>query len=350
MAHSPRSAQPFWGRIQESVGGLHPGYFALVMATGILSTATLELGLPWISVPLLYLTAASYVVLCVLIGWRLVAFPGRVLADATGPERAFAFFTFVAGSDVLGLRLAAAGQLPLAEALALLAAAAWLLLTYAVPAALIAAPHKVPVSAAVNGTWLLWVVGTQAVAGAAATFARSFPVQGADLAFVAVALWGFGALLYVLLMAIILPRLVLGELSPDQLAPPYWITMGATAISVFTASRILALPVRLPIPASTLSGLAFALWAFGTWWFPLLVILGVWRHVLRRVRLTYEPTLWSIVFPLGMYAAASEAFGQVAGLGILELIARVEVWFGLVAWAATFVAMLVSLRATLRFS
>jgi tellurite resistance protein TehA-like permease len=48
----------------------------------------------------------------------------------------------------------------------------------------------------------------------------------AALAFVSVALWGFGAVLYLLLMAIITPRLLLGELSPDQLAPPYWITMG----------------------------------------------------------------------------------------------------------------------------
>ena len=348
---SPAGADhSFWRRVEEQVAGLNPGYFAMVMATGILSTATRDLGLPWISLPLLYVAAASYVVLCVLTGWRVLKFPHRVLTDATGPERAFAFFTFVAGSDVLGLRLAAAGDLALGEALAVLAAAAWLLLTYAVPAALIAAPNKVPFASSVNGTWLIWVVGTQSLASAAATFALSHRAQAEELVFVAVALWGFGAILYLLLMAIILPRLVLGEVSADQLAPPYWITMGATAITVLAAARILAVPVRLPIPAPTLSGLTFAFWAFGTWWIPLLLLLGVWRHVLKRVRLVYEPTLWGMVFPLGMYAASSDSFGRITGLGVLESVARVEVWFGLVAWVATFAGLLASLWATLRLS
>jgi tellurite resistance protein TehA-like permease len=42
-----------------------------------------------------------------------------------------------------------------------------------------------------------------------------------------------------------------------------------------------------------------------------------------------------MVFPLGMYAAASDAFGQVAGLAALETIASVEVWFALAAWVLT---------------
>ena len=330
------------------MASLHPGYFAMVMATGILSTATLELGVPWLSVPLLAVAVAAYLVLCALMGWRLAAFRRRLLADATAPERAFAFFTFVAGSNVLGLRLAAAGQVVPGEALALAAAAAWLLLTYAIPAGLIAAPYKVPFAGAVNGTWLIWVVGTQSVAAAAATFASLHHAQLVALAFVSVALWGFGAVLYLLLMAIITPRLLLGELSPDQLAPPYWITMGATAITVFAAARILDLRTSLPMAAPTLSSIAFALWAFGTWWIPLLVLLGVWRHLLRRVPLTYEPSLWSMVFPLGMYAAASEAYGRVAGLTVLELVAKVEVWFGLAAWAATFGGMVVGFRRMVR--
>jgi tellurite resistance protein TehA-like permease len=50
-----------------------------------------------------------------------------------------------------------------------------------------------------------------------------------------------------------------------------------------------------------------------------------------------------MVFPLGMYAAASQAFGAVAGLPPLQSIARVELWCGLAVWAATFAGMLASL-------
>ena len=334
-------------RISRAVASLHPGYFALVMATGILSTATDELRLPWLSLPLLGIAALCYLVLLVAICWRLVGYPRGVLADAGKPEGAFAFFAFVAGTDVLGLRLAAAGQVVAAEVLVALGAVAWLLLTYAIPITLIAAHDKGSFAANVNGTWLIWVVGTQSVAGSAATVASLHLQLMAGLAFVAVAFWGFAVVLYVLLMAIVVPRLLLGEISPDQLAPPYWITMGATAITVFAASRILALPARLPVPGPTLSGLTFLLWSFGTWWIPLLILLGVWRHLLRRLPLKYEPALWSMVFPLGMYAAASAAFGQVEGLGALQWIARVEVWFGIAAWAATFVAMLHHLRELL---
>ena len=97
--------------------------------------------------------------------------------------------------------------------------------------------------------------------------------QLSTLASVAAGLWGLGAVLYVLLMVVILLRLLVTEIAPEQLTPPFWITMRATAITVLAAARILNLRTHLAIPAETLSGLAFALWAF--WWIPLLVVLGI---------------------------------------------------------------------------
>jgi hypothetical protein len=32
----------------------------------------------------------------------------------------------------------------------------------------------------------------------------------------------------------------------------------------------------------------------------MLIELAVWRHLIRRVPLPYDPGLWSMVFPLGM--------------------------------------------------
>lgn len=327
-------------RLEEAVARQPPGAFAMVMATGILSTAALELGQPVISTVLLAVAVPAYVLLCALLAWRLLRYPGRVAADAGAPDRAFAFFTFVAGSDVVALRLNAAGAGGLAVVLAIVGAAAWVLLSYGVPARLTVERPKPVALRSVNGTWLIWVVGTQSLASAAATFAPSQAAGVSALAFLAVGLWGFAVLLYVVLMAVVLSRLILVEISPEELKPPYWITMGATAITVFAASRILAVPGRLPIDAGTVRDTAFVLWAFGTWWIPLLVVLGVWRHVIRRVPFTYDQALWSMVFPLGMYAAASDAFGQVAGLHALVTIAEVEVWFGLAAWVATTAVML----------
>jgi hypothetical protein len=37
----------------------------------------------------------------------------------------------------------------------------------------------------------------------------------------------------------------------------------------------------------------------------LLIIFGVWRHIYRKHTVRYEPTMWSMVFVLGMYSAAT---------------------------------------------
>lgn len=48
---------------------------------------------------------------------------------------------------------------------------------------------------------------------------------------------------------------------------------------------------------------------------------------------------WSMVFPLGMYAAASANYGRASGLGFMVDIARHEVWIGFAAWLGVFAAM-----------
>jgi tellurite resistance protein TehA-like permease len=50
-----------------------------------------------------------------------------------------------------------------------------------------------------------------------------------------------------------------------------------------------------------IDGVSLMVWAWGTWWIPLLAMFGVWKHVVRRVPLAYTPMLWGLVFPLAMY-------------------------------------------------
>jgi tellurite resistance protein TehA-like permease len=90
-------------------------------------------------------------------------------------------------------------------------------------------------------------------------------------------------------------------------------------------------------------GLSLLLCAFGTWTIPLLVLFGVWRHVLRRDWLAFTPQLWTVVFPLGMYSVAITEFGRVTDLPFLAVPAAVAFWAALVAWLVVFVAMLASL-------
>ena len=127
--------------------------------------------------------------------------------------------------------------------------------------------------------------------------------------------------------------------------------MGATAITVLAGAKILNLPAALPVVRATagfVEGFSYALWAFGTWWIPLLVVLGVWRHVRQHWPLTYEPTLWSVVFPLGMYSVATLTFGKAARLPFMHagFVDDVE-WVGLSQVRGILVSGCVALRLPL---
>ncbi|KAB2384535.1 tellurite resistance/C4-dicarboxylate transporter family protein [Actinomadura montaniterrae] len=329
-------------RVRRQVADLHPGYAALVMATGIVSTGLELFGWDALSAALLAVAAAALVVLAAAYAWRAVAYPRRLLADARDPGKGFGYFSLVAAPNVVGVRLALDHHVLASAVLALVSAPIWLVLTYGIPGALIVGHREDPVLPRINGSWFLWVVGTQSLAVSAATLAGARHAWASALAPLAVALWGVGVVLYLMLASLVTAHLLDEPVTPHALSPTYWVYMGATAITVLAAAKILALPADLPVLASTgqvVSGLAFLLWAFGTWWIPLLLFFAVWRHLVRGAPVSYEPTLWSMVFPLGMYAVATATYGRTRGLGFMVDIARVEVWAGFAAWLSVAVAM-----------
>ena len=207
------------GRTAAAVRDLHPGYFAFVMATGIISTGTFLLGPSWLSQALLAAASAGLVVLGVALVMRLAFFRSSVAADIQAPDRVFGFFTITAGLNVLGVRLALAGH-PLATAiLAALAAAVWLVHTYGVPASLLLTRARDSVLGGVNGSWLLWIVATQSLSVTAAILVPAWPSQTALLAPVAAGLWCVGLLLCLMVVTLILLRWLTVPMTPATLGP-----------------------------------------------------------------------------------------------------------------------------------
>ena len=320
---------------------LPPASFAFVMATGIISTGFATIGQAGISSVLLVVAVGSLVVLVVLTVTRLVLFRADVMQDARNPALAFGFFTVVAALNVVGIRLYSADAPEVTITLGILSVPLWLLCTYGIPGNLILRPRAEPVASDIDGSWFLWVVGTQSLATCAATLGAGTGQQ--VLAAIAVSLWGIGVVLYLMLATLVTLRLLTVPSAPENFKPTYWIYMGATAITVLAGSRILSMPPDQPIMAVTapvVSGLTYVLWSFGLWWIPLLVIFGVWRYGVRRVPLRYEAGLWSMVFPLGMYSVASMHFGGVARLSGLVLIGEVGIWIAGGAWLIVCAGML----------
>lgn len=346
MAHAqePRQVPRPMGSIARSIQRLHPGYFAFVMATGIISTGTDLLGPDWLSQALLAIGAAGFVLLSLALVLRVLFFRSAVVADLRAPERVFGFFTVVAGMNVLGVRLAISGHPLLTAILAGVAAVIWLILTYGVPATLVLLRDSDSVVRGVNGSWLVWVVATQSVSTAASSLITAWPSSAATFEPIAVALWGIGLVLYLVLIVLIVFRWLSIVVTPAELGPPYWILMGATAITVLAAARILATPHNLPVYRATagfIEGATFVLWAFGTWWVPFLIVLGLWRHVGRHWSIAYEPTLWSMVFPLGMYSVATLSFGKVTGISFMKPVSQFMIWVAVVVWALVALSFIV---------
>jgi tellurite resistance protein TehA-like permease len=341
------------GLVARALATLYPGYFAWVMASGIVSVGAHLLGYGLLSAVVLGVTIAAFVVLVLAYAARALFFSAFFRQSLQAPTMLVAYFTVCAGADVLGTRLALAGHPLITAGLGAFAVIVWLLLSYGLPFSIVAAGRR-PRLADLNGTWLIWVVATQSlstVASALAAAARPGPLQD-QLPVVAITLWGAGVVLYLVLIVLVFLRLLIVEITPAEMVPAYWVAMGATAISTLAASDILGLhgPGAVALVASLrpfLLGTSVVLWAFGTWWIPLLVLFGVWRYVVRGYPKGYEPALWSVVFPLGMYTTASYSLGRAGHYGFMVDIARVWVWVGIAAWAVVTVLMLAALAGAL---
>ena len=157
----------------------------------------------------------------------------------------------------------------------------------------------------------------------------------------AVVAWSVGIFLYASAGIIVALRMMLYELNPEDLTPPYWVSMGACAITVLAGARIVEMAEAPMVEATRglVAGTSVVFWAFATWLIPVLVAAGWWRHGYHRVPLTYDATLWSIVFPLGMYAVAGIYLGRADHLPVVQAIGSVELWFAFAAWALAFAAM-----------
>ncbi|HEX5403309.1 MAG TPA: tellurite resistance/C4-dicarboxylate transporter family protein [Pseudonocardiaceae bacterium] len=335
--HASRPGSAEWRSVLRE---LNPGVFAFVMATGIVSAALTDDGLPFASDALLAIGVIGYVGLVAVSGWRLVRWPRRMLADVVSP-RGFAFLTFVAASNVLAARLALGGWRWPAAVLLVVGVLGWLLLGYGVPLGLIADPRRHPSLDQVNGTWFIWVVGTQSIAVAAATLASVGPATAVAtvLAVAGAVCWAIGSVLYLLLAGIGLARLLVRPVAAAELVPPYWVFMGAAAITILAGARLLDLPDTL-LSRGLLADASLVLWSFCSWLIPLLVALGVWRHLVRRVPLRYNTGLWSLVFPVGMYGVASDQLGHATGTRWLAALGGGEAWVALAVWLVVFAAML----------
>lgn len=322
-----------------------PGYFALVMGTGIVAVGAHLLGYPLLGWALFLIALIAYLVLWVILIARLGRFPHAVIADFVSHERGPTFLTIVAANGVLGSQFDEFGVLTaLLPALFWSSVVLWSVLVYGFLSTVTVGITKPDLEHGLNGAWLLLVVATESLSVLAALLAQRAGAP-APLVFASLAFYLLGSMLYVLLAALIFFRWVFRPMHPAEMGASWWINMGAVAIATLAGAQLMTLTGVAPNLAPLLAFVppfTVLLWATSTFWIPLLVILFIWKE-LQRGPHGYDSGLWSAVFPLGMYVAATHDYATAAGLPFLDFITVPMFWIALLAWTLTFIGMWVRL-------
>ena len=330
--------------VDREIATLYPGSFALVMATGIISNAFLFEGQRTLADALFAVNLVAYPWLCVATALRLARHGKALWSDLVNPRLVFSFFTIVAGTDVFGIQFDLRGFATLALAMWLFALVLWFVLIYLSFGVLtfLNTAHGANV---VHGGWLIAIVGTESLVILGTLIAP--PLGGlAPTVFVLIhMLWGVGLGLYAIFITLFAHRIFFFEFEPDDITPLLWVVMGAAAISTNAGSTLILTEAGMPFLQSMrpfIDGVTLIMWAWATWWIPLLLLFGIWKHIVCRIPVTYTPMLWSLVFPLGMYALASLRLSLASDFAPLRTVSLAMVWVALAAWAATAAGLLLT--------
>ncbi len=338
-------------REQNGLAGFPPGYFSLVMATGIVSLAAHDQGWELTARTLFWLNLVAYLALWVLTLLRFVRYRAQLLDDLTHHCHSAAFLTIVAGTCVLGCQFAIlTAWLSVAKALWLASIGLWVVLNYTFFTVVTVRNPKPSLEAGINGVWLLTVVATESISVLGTLVAPAFD-RTKLVHFVSLAAGLAGAMFYLFFITLILYRWMFFRMRPEKLTPDYWIDMGALAIATLAGVMQLSATDRGSLLRDLrpfLAGFTLLFWATATWWIPLLLLVEIWRHAKGHVKWIYSPDYWSLVFPLGMYSTATAALGQALALTFLSPIAASFAGVAVLAWAVTFFGLLRQLARQLR--
>ena len=318
------------------LSNLPTAYFALVMATGIVSIASYNLNFNYIALLLFYFNIAAYLYMTILYVLRIFLYPNKCIADISDHAKSPGFLTYVAGTCVLGTQFVIiANNFAIASLLFYIGSASWLILIYTVFTVFTVKRNKPPINEAISGVWLLIIVSTQSVSILASQLIGHIPFSEEMVSFFALAMFLCGCMFYIIIITLIVYRMSFFEMRAEEFAPAYWINMGAVAISTLAGSILMQNAQQwsfineiLPF----LKGFTLFFWAIGTWWIPLIVILGIWRHVFKQLPLKYHPQYWGMIFPMGMYTACTFRLAQALDLPFLMIIPSFFIYIALIAW------------------
>jgi len=330
---------------------LSPAYFSLVMATGIVSIAAYLYNWILLSKTLFWINLTAYIILCFLFAARLLFYKNEFRSDFLDDRKNMGFLSFTAANCIIGNQFVLiAGNYQFATYFFAIGLISWVFLIYSLFVVLIE-KRKKPSLKAISGTWLLIIVSTQSISILSALLATNYPSFYEQALFFSLIMFLCGCMFYIIVITLILHRLIFFELNTTGLGSAYWINMGADAISVLAGATLILNAAKWSFLTGLLpflKGFTLFFWAIGTWWIPLMIILGAWRHIIKDIPLKYSSQYWGMVFPLGMYTVCTVRLSHAVGLPFLMGIPSVFVIIAIVVWAIVFISMLYAVGCSMR--
>lgn len=364
--------------IQDAIKNSNPAYFAMVMATGIVSIALNALGFSFFAATLVKLNLVFYAVLCTILLTRIVFFLPAVIAELGVLRRSLLFLTFVVGTNTVGMQLvvflnAAPTAVFVAVLLWFVALTGWLIGMRFIVRNLFTMPKNNRYDM-IDGTALLIAVSTVSISLLGVGLMDALNLFNTFALCIAGGFWLLGVASYIVVIGILVYRLFLRAFRLENWEAPYWICMGAAAIITLAGSNLALIGQSLPDWENSreiVLGMTVAAGVIATAWIPYLVYMDyrkltltssagpgptpLWIRLFPWLRLAfgktghaYVPAAWSRVFPMGMYAAGLVALMQATGFDFAATLARYWVGFAWLVWLLTLIGMLRALYAFIR--
>lgn len=323
----------------------HPAWFGAVMGTGatsvVLATQSDVWDLPWLmwaAVVMLLLATVLALVLWPRYGRRL-ADRGALMAEIGDPGHGAMLATVPAGVLVLAVSWARVGPQIIPDTVAV-----WIDIVLNVIGVIVALAlgitwaHAIAANtndlASVNGGWLIPPVMNLLVPLTLVPVMLHFPEQAPWLMVIALAFFGIGTVLFLVMFTLIVARLALRPRQLPQMAPSLWIPLAPAGILGFSLLRLQQTGAEVGLPGfdSVTGGVVVATMGIGLglWW---ALFAGAEQIRLRREGgVPFHPGWWGYVFPIAAMTLAISGVGSaldssaVAFVGALAALLLVVVW------------------------
>lgn len=297
------------GVLKIATYSLNNRWFTPAMATIMIASASQLYGYERV-VPYFFITSlAIFFSVVIFKTLQTILFYKDALEELFNPEKTLYFFTIVVAVNLVGMCFSRIFHLyTTANIFWYVAIALWLgisLFTFSI-LFLNQKSEDRKFEDVFHGGWFFATAGTQSTALLGVIVAEHATRYVTFIHVFSFALWSIGASLYIVFMALIILRLVFYRIDSNTVLSPYWMNVGAAAITAITGI-VLHQHIQgtggpfgdfLPF----LKGISLLFWSFGLWWMPFLIILAIRKLAYSEEGLAFTVGYWEVAFALGLYA------------------------------------------------